>query len=222
MATQIIGGVTSVFTGVAAQIYYLEQNLLPLQVYMNDFDSIVQVLDRQTVNESNYKRRLFALRARYRDLIEYDKYVTVRTATNTYHAFEIKGYTTESGYVEGAPRDVPEAEIASFRLLIYDEDLKGTYEWNSYKDEFWDAPKSYVFRGNYKPLSPLHDLPIKMFTRMNNSASDTLNLRSLLNKWNNVEYVYLAVKALFEEIRTLMVLSEPRATPMFKQYKVPE
>ena len=234
MATQIIGKVTTAFTAYASQIYYVEQNLLPMQVYMHDFHRIIEKLDNHPdfEDKKEYRRRLIDLRDRYRSLIDFDTTVTVRTGPKTYHAFIIDGIYLKNGeFKKGTAEGIPDSDILAFSIQIYDESLEGKYNFafmdtsDKSRDKMKTISKASVFRGNYKPLSPLKDLPIIPMSRMNNSRSYTSNITSLLQKWNNIEYVYIAMKSILEELRTLIVLEltcEHDNVPVFKQYNAPD
>jgi len=80
-----ITGVTSITN----KQYYLEQNLIPLQIYMDDISDISQKISNLMDSESNkYKCRLDDLHDRYRRVMGFDRFVMVKTLEGNFKLFE--------------------------------------------------------------------------------------------------------------------------------------
>ena len=80
-----ITGVTSITN----KQYYLEQNLIPLQIYMDDISDISQKISNLMDSESNkYKCRLDDLHDRYRRVMGFDRFVMVKTLEGSFKLFE--------------------------------------------------------------------------------------------------------------------------------------
>ena len=233
MATQMITGAISAITGVASNIYYIEQNLLPMQIYMHDLDNILDQIDSKPKfkEKCEFKRRLKALRKKYHELIMYNRFITVRTKENEYQYFEITGVTfmndttikiEENKVITGGKTKTYASEtkarkefetriennpdIKSFKVLVYDSEQNKFAFIGPSNNRYHTFQTNDVYRGTYKPLSPLQNLPIKEVGATNTSQK---NYKTYASMWNNIEYIYLSVKAVFEELRTLMSLEIP-------------
>ena len=240
MATQVITGAISAITGVASNIYYIEQNLLPMQIYMHDLDNILDQLDSKPKfkEKCEFKRRLKALRKKYHELIMYNRFITVRTKENEYQYFEITGVTFSNGATIKIEEDEVitvdttqknkkssktytsetkarkefetqienNPDIISFKVLVYDSEQNKFDFLRPSKNRYHTFQAKDVYRGTYKPLSPLQNLPIEEVGETNTSQK---NYKTYASMWNNIEYIYLSVKAVFEELRTLMSLEIP-------------
>ena len=118
----------------ASNKYYLEQQLVPMQVYMDDIDSIMQHLPDET-----YKCRLRELETEYRDIMGFDHSVRVRTAPHNFELFKAlrmkfdrtpKSETLLNGLFPGVAVD-PETQIVVFnnditKLTENKEQVKNT------------------------------------------------------------------------------------------------
>lgn len=67
-----------------------------------------------------------------------------------------------------------------------------------------------IYRGVYRPLSPLRCSSVKVFRirpeELNNNGWNSEASMAVVNAWLNIEYLYIALKSMFEEIRTLRSL----------------
>lgn len=85
-------------------------------------------------------------------------------------------------------------------------DFLATSSENIYK---W-VDAACIYRGVYRPLSPIRCNLIKTCKidsrKLNNDGWNTGALTAVVKAWNNLEYLYLALKSMFEEIRTLRTL----------------
>ena len=80
-----ISGVSSITN----KQYYLEQNLIPLQIYMDDISDISQKISNLMDSESNkYKCRLDDLHDKYRRIMGFDRFVMVKTQNGSFKLFE--------------------------------------------------------------------------------------------------------------------------------------
>ena len=68
----------------ASNKYYLEQQLVPMQMYMDDIDKIMQHLP-----DERYKCRLRELETAYRDIMGFDHSVRVRTTPHNFELFKV-------------------------------------------------------------------------------------------------------------------------------------
>ena len=91
-----------------------------------------------------------------------------------------------------------------------DETQFGDFTRDSETDIYKWVEASCVYRGVYRPLSPVrcnHVQTCKMKRReWNNDGWNMEALKAVFDAWNNVEYLYLALKSMFEEIVTLRTL----------------
>jgi hypothetical protein len=91
-----------------------------------------------------------------------------------------------------------------------DEQKFGDFSKTSDEDVFKWVPANCVYRGVYRPLSPLRCSSVQVFQirakELNNNGWNSEALKSVVNAWLNIEYLYLALKSMFEEIRTLVGL----------------
>ena len=91
-----------------------------------------------------------------------------------------------------------------------DEHKFGEFSSSSDEDVFKWVPANCIYRGVYRPLSPLRCSSIQVFQiqprELNNKGWNSGALQAVVNAWLNIEYLYLALKSMFEEIRTLQSL----------------
>ena len=100
--------------------------------------------------------------------------------------------------------------LSSVYIQPYDTTAEGKYDdlVGECSDEFIWVDKSHVYRGVYQPLSPFTCGNIKeiKFKCMNNNGWSAAALSSVIKGWTRVEYIYLAMKSMFEELGTLASL----------------
>ena len=89
-----------------------------------------------------------------------------------------------------------------------DERKYGEFSRTSEEDIFKWVGSECIYRGLYRPLSPLRCSSVQMFqmTLLNNNGWNSQALKAVVDAWLNIEYLYLALKSMFEEIRTLQSL----------------
>jgi len=153
--------------------------------------------------------------------------------TSEYKGSMISGYTYkytikcwENGTLRGETlamwqTDV-EKKMKEFRLLKglnsvyiqpYDVNAEGKYDdeyafGNNVNDEYTWVDKIHFYRGVYPPLSPFTCGNIEQisFKTMNNNGWTHKALVSVVKSWTHVEYIYLAMKSMFEELGTIASL----------------
>lgn len=276
--------VGSTVNTVAGHKLYLERNLIPLQIYMDDIDNISQKISSLDSGSIKYKCRLDDLQDRYRRVMGFDRFVMVKTPEDSFKLFEAlnmefdvgdeakqmlleiitmkyEGFEIENGMklivtngesgeadelmdemsdslvltysktqiicyqnnnkIVGQTDVMDETKIYEilqrFRLLkhlnrVYIQteksEIPGKYEWG---DEIpgkyeWVGEES-IYRGAYKPLSPLTCNRIKNSNiKSKGSGYNTKYVKALVSQWNNLEYIYTALKAQFEEINLQFTL----------------
>jgi hypothetical protein len=100
--------------------------------------------------------------------------------------------------------------LSSVYIQPYDTTAEGKYDdlLDECSDEFTWVDKTSIYRGVYQPLSPFTCGNIKevKFKCMNNNGWSTEALSSVIKGWLQVEYIYLAMKSMFEELGTLASL----------------
>lgn len=91
-----------------------------------------------------------------------------------------------------------------------DEHKFGVILSTSDEDVFKWVSANCIYRGVYRPLSPLRCSSVQVFhiehRELNNNGWNSEALQAVVNAWLNIEYLYLALKSMFEEIRTLVGL----------------
>jgi hypothetical protein len=292
--TSIVNVGSTAISGVSSitnKKYYLEQNLIPLQIYMDDISDISQKISNLMDSESNkYKCRLDDLHDKYRRLMGFDRFVMVKTQNGSFKLFEalmmefdvgeeakqmlleiitkksdefeiengmklivtngdeadeiidkkinkknnnnipdsliltysetqIKCYYNQQSVGETAEMDKIKINeiLQKFRTFQLNRVYVQTYKSESENNRFMltEIPNKYkwvdkksIYRGAYKPLSPLtcHRIQNSRIKSNNYSAFNTEYAKALFSQWNELEYIYIALKTIFEEINLRFTL----------------
>jgi len=138
----------------------------------------------------------------------------------TYSETQIKCYHNQEIVGETAKMDKTKINeiLQKFRTLEYlNRVYVQTYKSESQNNRFMltEIPNKYkwvdkksIYRGAYKPLSQLtcHRIKNSNIKSNNYSGYNTKYVKALVSQWNELEYIYIALKAMFEEINIQFTL----------------
>lgn len=97
-------------------------------------------------------------------------------------------------------------------IKLYDRKNEGKYECVGGDcpdhDIYAWVDGVHIYRGIYQPLSPftcddIKELKLKQY---NNNGWGTVELKHVVDGWNQAEYIYLAMKSMFDELSTIATL----------------
>lgn len=173
---------SAVVTGLT-QKFYLETNLVQVQIYMEDLPQVVKSLEFK--DKEGQACRVEKLIKQYKDLVLADEYVQVKTAPDTFECFPIHTSYTREG------------------KKIYLIKMK------KYSDSFMEIPEDAIFLGVHAPLCPVKcgSISVVSFETRNKRRRWTERqpdsgsaLQNFYNAWANVEMLKLEMEAVLKDI----------------------
>ena len=171
-----ITGVTSITT----KQYYLEQNLIPLQIYMDDISDISQKISNLMDSESNkYKCRLDDLHDRYRRVMGFDRFVMVKTQEGNFKLFEALMMEFDVG------EEAKQMLLKIFKNFEIENDVK-LIVTNGESDEIIDKMSdSLILTYSETQIKCYHNQEIVGET----AKMDKTKINEILQKFRTLEYL---------------------------------
>ena len=162
---------------------YLENNLLPLQIYYSGRKQIMKHLtkEKQCVMQKIWNE--------YETLLSMDEFVNVRISANEYKMFRYEPFDKDHIKIILNAGQVGIMDISDF-----------------VRKETMQVKKSDVFFGSYKPLSILmcRDLPIINVGRTIGYRND--KIEQLISIWLQIERLKITLTTLLESIEVERIL----------------
>ena len=180
--------------------FYVERYLTKLQIYAEDLPNVIKRLVH--TGKKDQACRLEKLFQEYKQLIQSDRYLNVKTGPDT---FETYAYETQ----------VKNGEL----LYEVDTSIHGKLGPFGSRTGTFKLRSSQVFLGLYKPLCPLRCGKIRITTEQdfvgrakrawnNRSASTvTFALSNFYSAWMQVEMLTLQLEAILKDIEIQTTLS---------------
>lgn len=168
-----------VISALSSNKIYMENNLLPLQVYYSKHESVLSKL------KGGERCVLQKLWRKYEDMIEADNFLNLKVGENSYEMFKYK-----------------KLDNNTYRIYLDDQQV-GIYDLDELvPKKYITVNKKNVFLGVYPPLvdTICNYMPI---TKTGVTVSYTEDkAASLIKIWLEVERLRLSIEAMYNEIQT--------------------
>lgn len=174
---------SAIVTGLT-QKFYLETNLVKVQIYMEDLPNVVQSLHKK--GKHSQACRVDKLIHSYTSLVLSDEYLQVKTGADTFECFPI-----HTKYKRGGK-------------IIY------TLKIKKYADTWMDVSEEHVYLGVHAPLCPMKcgsistvsfQIPSQERRWKSREPDSGTALQNFYNAWSNIEMLKLEIEAILKDIQ---------------------
>ena len=186
MYAMITGAITNASSAVVTgltQKFYLETNLVKVQIYMEDLPNVVRSLHEK--DKHSQACRVDKLIESYTSLVLSDEYLQVKTGPDTFECFPIHTKYNKNG------------------KIVY------TLKIKKYADTWMDVSEDHVYLGVHVPLCPIKcgsistvsfEIPDQRRRWESREPDSGTALQNFYNAWANIEMLKLEMEAVLKDI----------------------